>query len=175
MKKTQVFGRCFFSHPRWRIPNFLNQFQASHRRMIYHDLEYLFKAAQVLQSRSWRSNMLVEKKGPRFKFNWNSAKAKHLLIFFCLCVLFFCLGGGGVVVLREQKTYEHWRKMIHISWDNLEMNSAQVIKNINYSPTHCDIFVPARAPLAPYNQHIDLWSITLSFVYMISQQSPSCR
>ena len=83
---SQSFLNIFF---------YSQQLQASHRRMIYHDLKYLLKAAQVLQSRSWRSNMLVEKKGPRFKFNGNSAKAKHLLIFFCLCVCFFCLGGGG--------------------------------------------------------------------------------
>lgn len=66
--------------------------------MIYHDLEYLLKSAQVLQSRSWRSNMLVEKKGPRFKFNGNSGKAKHLFD--------FLFGGWGGGILLKQKTYE---------------------------------------------------------------------
>ena len=67
------------------------------------------------------------KKGPKVS---NSTEIQRRLstfwFFVCVC-FFFCLGGGGVVVLREQNTYEHWRKMIHISWDNLEMNSAQVI------------------------------------------------
>lgn len=43
----------------------------------------------------------LNKKGPRFKSNGNSAKAKHLFDF---------LFGGGVVVLLKQKTYESLEK-----------------------------------------------------------------